>query len=383
MIRALRVTSTCVAASMLFAYWPSAALAQAPAPEPSRRPTAAHWWPGLSIGASVASVGTEGTPWDRYPFVGSIRVELSRLFVVEGEWTQPIRAHTFFDTGDIGLQTLNGQSGIYGRDTSTRDYELKMKSVAVLARSRMGRVSFLGGAGLGRFTSQVESVTTRTGCTGPWVVACQHGNEASSDDRTGTAVIVVGGIDVDVLPRVQAFMSGRIGGSMSAEEAAIAVGLRATLIPDPSRRGRTGKIAQSTPEIPGVRFGDQVWIEYENGTEERGTFLGASASEVTIRASGTVVSTPLAAIRTVATPDSVLKGVVVGMAAGAGVGLLVASYDEPRAIPASILIGGAVGAAIDALRSTRHVVYRKSTSVTLTPVVTPSVAQVGVSVAWR
>lgn len=383
MIPALRVTSTCVAASVLFVCWPLAVFAQAPAPEPPRRPSAASWLPGLSIGASVASVGTEGTPWDRHPFVGSIRVELSRLFVVEGEWTQPMHAHTFFDTGDVGLQALNGQSGIYGRDTSKQDYELGMKSVAMLARSRMGRVSFLGGAGLGRFTSHVETITTRTGCTGPWVPACQHGNDASSDDRTGTALIVVGGLDVDVLPHAQAFVSGRIGGSNGVEEAAIAVGVRATLIPDPSRRGRTGRIGQSTPEVPGVRSGDRVWIEYENGTEAKGTFLGASASEVTIRTSGTVVSTPLAAIRTVATPDSLRQGAVVGMAAGAGVGLLLASYDEPRTIPASILIGGAVGAAIDALRSKRHVVYRKSTSITVTPVVTPSVARVGVSVALR
>ncbi len=145
-----------------------------------------------------------------------------------------------------------------------------MNSVAVLARSRMGRVSFLGGAGLGRFTYEQSSTTSRTGCTGPWVVACQSGNRASSDDRTGTALIVVGGVDVDVLPRLQAFVSGRIGGSNGVEEAAVAVGVRTTLIPDPSRRGRTGKMAQSTPQIPGVRSGDQVWIEYENGTEERG-----------------------------------------------------------------------------------------------------------------
>ena len=383
MIRTLRALSTCLAVSVLFASWPSAVFAQTPAPEPPRRPSATSWLPGVSIGAGIANVGTEGTPWDRRPFVGSIRVELSRLFVVEAEWTQPMRAQTFFDTGDIGLSTLNGQSGIYGRATSEYHYELGMKSVVVLARSRMGRVSFLGGAGLGRFTSQVESISTRTGCTGPWVVACEGGNRASSYDQSGTALIVVGGIDVDVLPRVQAFVSGRIGGSNAVEEAAVALGVRATLIPDPSRRGRTGKIAQSTRQIPGVRSGDQVWIEYENGTEERGTFLGASASEVTIRTAGTVVSTPFAAIRTVATPDSLLNGAVVGMAAGAGMGLLLAYFDEPRTIPASILIGGAVGAAIDALRSKRHVVYRKSTSVTVTPVVTPSVARVGVNIAWR
>ena len=258
-----------------------------------------------------------------------------------------------------------------------------MKSVAVLARSRMGRVSFLGGAGLGRFTAKEESVSTRTGCTGPWVVACYSGPRTFTYNRSGTALIVVGGIDVDVLPRVQAFVSGRIGGSNAVEEAAIGVGVRTTLIPDPSRRGRPGKTARSTPEIPGVRTGDQVWIEYDNGTEVRGTFLGASASEVTIRTSGKVVSTPLQAIRTVAKRDSLIEGVLVGMGAGLGAGLYLAYFDEPRTIPASILIGGAVGAAIDALRSKRHVVYRKSKSVTVTPVVTPSVARMGVNVAWR
>ncbi len=117
MTTTLRVTSTCLVLSVLFACSPSAVLAQAPAPQPPKPPSAATWLPGVSIGAGVASVGTEGTPWDRQPFVASVRIELSRLFVVEGEWTQPMHAQTSFDSGDIGLQTLNGQSGIYGRAT--------------------------------------------------------------------------------------------------------------------------------------------------------------------------------------------------------------------------------------------------------------------------
>ena len=383
MIRALRLTSICVAAGVLLASWPATVSAQAPAPEPPRRSSVRNWLPGVSIGVGVASVGTEGTTWERQPFVGSIRVEFSRLFVVEAEWTQAMSAKSFYDSGDVGLATLNGQSGIYGRVTWRSDYRLGTKSVAVLARSRMGRVSFLGGAGLAQFASKSETVSTRTGCTGPWVVACYNGSRTSTYNRTGTGFIVVGGIDVDVLPRVQAFVSGRIGGSNGVEEAAIAAGVRTMLIPDPSRRGRMGKIAQSTPQIPDVRSGDRVWIEYEDGPEERGIFLGASASEVTIRTSGRVVSTPLTAIRTVAKPDSIIEGTLIGMAAGAGVGLYLAYFDDPRTIPASILIGGAVGAALDALRSKRHVVYRKSTSVTVTPVVTPSLARVGVNVAWR
>ena len=117
MIRALRVISIGVAAGVLAACWPSAVFAQAPAPEPPG-PSAARWLPGVSIGLGIASVGTERIPWDRQPLVGSIRLELSRLFVVEAEWTQPMRAQTSFDTGDVGLATLNGQTGIYGRGTS-------------------------------------------------------------------------------------------------------------------------------------------------------------------------------------------------------------------------------------------------------------------------
>jgi hypothetical protein len=358
-------------------------MAQVPAPEPARQSNATKWLPGISIGAGVATVGTERIPWDRQPFVGSIRIELSRLFVVEAEWTETMHAHTFHDTGDVGLATLNGQSGIYGRDTSSYDYGLGMTSIALLARSRMSRLSFLGGAGLGRFTHTQEGTFTRTGCTGPWVVACEGGNRTFTGNQTGTALIVVGGVDVDVLPRVQAFVSGRIGGSNAIEEAAVAAGVRMTLLPDSSRRGRPAKSAVSTARVPGVRSGDHVWIVHEDGKEESGTFLGASAWDVTIRTATTIVTTPFAAIRTIAKPDSLLEGVGFGMAVGLGAGLAMAYFDERRTIPAAVLIGGGVGALIDALHARRRVVYRKSTSVTVSPVLTPSVAKVGVNVAWR
>jgi len=382
MIPAIR-TSLGIAATVLCAAWPRTVAAQVPSPEPPRQVNATNWLPGISIGAGVATVGTERIPWDKHPFVTSARIELSRLFVVDAEWTQAMHAQTFYDSGDLGVSTLNGQSGIYGRATSKFEYDLGMTSIAVLARSRMGRLSFLGGAGLGRFTHTQEGTFTRTGCTGPWVVACADGNRVYTDGQTGTTLIVVGGIDVEVLPRVQAFVSGRIGGSNAIEESAIAVGVRTTLLPDPSRRGRPAKAAPSTGRIPGVRSGDQVWIVFEDGKEERGTFLGASASDVTIRAGTTVVTTPFASIKTVAKPDSLLQGLGVGMGSGLGVGLLLAYFDEPRTIPAAILIGGAVGAFIDALHAGRHVVYRKATSVTVSPVVTRSVAKVGVNVAWR
>jgi hypothetical protein len=313
-------------------------------------------------------------------------VELTRFLVVDVDWTQPLRALTVFDSGDLGLSTLNGQSGIYGRDRSEYHYKLGMTSVALLARSHLGRVSFLGGAGLGHYDLDTRSIRSRTGCTGPWVVACESpsSNGEFNFDRSGTALIVTGGIDVNVLPRVNAFVSGRIGGSNGPEEAAIAVGVRTALVPDRSRRARMDSAAaRSVSPFGNVRTGDKIWIVYDDDREDTGTLLDISQSHVTIRTAGKVITAPLAGVRTLAAPDSVLNGFLLGAAAGAGVGAYLMYFDEPRTMPAAILAGGAVGAFLDALFSTRRVVYRKATSVRVTPAVTPSSARVGVNIAWR
>jgi hypothetical protein len=176
----LAILTTGAAAAPVFA--------QATATEPPRR-SFSDYLPGLSVGVGIASVGTEGTPRWSMPVVTSVRVAPTRYFVIEAEWMQRTRGSTFFDTGDIGLMTLNGQTGIYGRQTRSGQYEMKFASLAVLARTEVGRASFLGGVGIGGFERKEDTAFTRTGCTGPWVVACADGNGEFHARQRGRALL--------------------------------------------------------------------------------------------------------------------------------------------------------------------------------------------------
>ena len=261
--------------------------AQAPGAEPPRR-SFADYLPGLSIGVGIASVGTEGTPRWSNPVVTSVRIAPTRYVVIDAEWMHRTRGSTFFDTGDIGVSTLNGQTGIYGRHTRASQYEMKFASLAVLARTEVGRASFLGGVGIGDFDRREDTVFTRTGCTGPWVVACASGNGEFQDRQRGRALVVRGSVETTVLPRLSVFVSGRIGGWNAVEEGALTAGVRADVLPYPRARLRQR-------------------------------------------------------------PDSLLEGLLIGLGAGAGAGLYIARYDEPRTLPASMLVGMAIGALIDLL----------------------------------
>jgi hypothetical protein len=351
---------------------------------PSPPPAEGGWRPGLTISGGIATVGTEGTPWTT-PAMASIRLELTRYLVVEGEWTAPLRAAEFRDTGDIGLQELNGRVGIYGREIRESNSELRTSAVNVLGRARAKRVSFLGGVGIGFFERSHRARSTRTGCTGPWVVACEQseGNLFEFDEH-GQTMIWVGGVDVNILPRVDAFVSGRVGGNNGFEEAALATGVRAALLPDRSRRRARGDRSTRAAARPlDAALGEHVWVTYDDGREEQGTLFSTSDSAVTLRASGRLVTSPLASIRSVETPDSVLNGFIWGAGVGAGVGLVLMSYDEPRTLPASVLIGGGLGSLLDAVMSRRRLVYTDRASLRIAPVVSPSAAALGMSLEWR
>ena len=95
------------------------------------------------------------------------------------------------------------------------------------------------------------------------------------------------------------------------------------------------------------------------------------------------MTSPLASIRSIETPDSVLNGFIWGAGVGAGVGLVLASYDEPRTLPAAVLIGGGLGALLDAVMSRRRLVYTDRPSLRIAPVVSPSAAALGMSLEWH
>ena len=353
-------------------------------PIPSPPAAAEGWRPGITISGGIATVGTEGTPWTT-PFMASIRLELTRYLVVEGEWTAPLRASQFRDTGDIGLQELNGRVGIYGREISESSSELRTSAVNVLGRARAKRVSFLGGVGIGYFERSHRARSTRTGCTGPWMVACEQSEGNSFEfDQHGQTMIWVGGVDVNVLPRVDAFVSGRVGGNNGLEEGALATGVRVALLPDRSRRRARGDRSTRPAARPlDAALGEHVWVTYDDGREEQGTLFYTSDSAVTLRASGRLVTSPLASIRSVETPDSVLNGFIWGAGVGAGVGLVLIHYDEPRTLPASVLIGGGLGSLLDAILSRRRLVYTDGPSLRIAPFVSPSAAALGMSLEWR
>ena len=189
---------------------------------------------------------------------------------------------------------------------------------------------------------------------------------------------MLGGIDVMLHPRAAAFISGRIGGWNAIEEAAISAGIRAALVPDRAHRAGTSGSA-----LKGTASGEKIWIVRDDGMEVTGTLVGASASEITLRTGGRIASTPMSSIRRIYAPDSPIEGAVIGGLSGLGAGLLLAYYDEPRTVPASILIGAGVGAVLDALGSKRRLVYMNTSAVALAPVITRQGAGLGMNIIWR
>jgi hypothetical protein len=187
-------------------------------------------------------------------------------------------------------------------------------------------------------------------------------------------------VDVSILPQVDGFVSGRIGGSNAGEEAAITAGVRMTVVPDRNRRGRDARALRQNTDLDGVSLGDRVLIESDAGPEVGGTLVAASASEVTIRSAGRVLSLPMSSIRAIRGPDSLANGLVIGMLAGAGLGAYLMHFDEPRTMPAAILLGGATGAFIDSLFPGRRLIYFRSRAVRIAPVVTAKT--VGLHVGW-
>ena len=341
------------------------------------------WMPGVSLGAGFASFGTESRPrWSPAPIVGSLRIALARFLVVEAEWMQPMRGREYREISEFTPSMLNGQPGVYGLDIYDDRQRLSMNSVYVMARSRMGRVSFTGGVGVGKYSLERHTIRTRTGCQGAWLVYCagQFANGEFDFSQRGKALLVAGGVDVSLLQHVEGFVAGRIGGSNAGEEAALTTGLRMTVVPDRNRRGSDARALRQNTDLVGVSLGDRILIESDGEREIGGTLVAASRSEVTIRSAGRVISLPMSSIRTIRGPDSLANGLVIGMLGGVGVGAYLMYFDEPRTMPAAILLGGATGAFIDSLFPGRRLVYFRRTAVKIAPSVTPKT--VGLNVVW-
>ena len=355
------------------------ARAQTGSSPPGGGPT---WLPGISVGAGFTGVGTQSQQ-SFESFAGSVRVELLRHLFIEGEWTSPAHASEYFETGDVDVRPLNGQLGIDGRETRNTQYDLRMAAVNVVGKASSRGVSGYGGIGIGGFDSSTVWTRTRTGCTGPWVIACEHGNGETSTSDSGHALLLVGGLDVNVLPRVDLSVSGRLGGSRALEESALTIGVRTTLVPDRRLRGLPAGRVEATDALD-VRRGEDVWITHGDGTEDHGTLVSSSAGVITVRAKSRIVSVPVASLRSVETPDSIASGMLWGAAVGVGAGVFLRGYANKRALPASVLIGAGLGAVFDGLTPGRRIRYAASspTEVRLVPAVSAGVAALGLRVAW-
>jgi hypothetical protein len=146
-----------------------------------------------------------------------------------------------------------------------------------------------------------------------------------------------------------------------------------------------------------VKPGDDVRVIDRAGEEVRGAVAELSSSSLAIMVAGKrrrFAETDIDAIRA-RRADSLANGAKWGLATGAGFGLLAgisyaAEYEDSyAAIPVFGLIygglGAAVGAGIDALISSDHVIFARdgsSAKVTVRPILMPGRAGVRASVAF-
>lgn len=294
----------------------------------------------VSVGVGGLAVGGESR--EHAPLVASARVAIVPRVVVETEWQSRTRFYEFFDSGRVGLATLNGQLGEYGH--TTRSWEIDRQSIAVnfLVRSRGSRVAGFGGVGVTAVRSTDRHTGTWTGCTGPWIAHCSSGNYDRSYSRTHVAPQWLGGLDVDVSRRLQVYAGGRLTASTNAAvfEAGVTGGLRLVL-------------------LPGRQDGPRVWATLLDGTERTGTLVSALPDSITLRtAVEDLVVVPTASIRLMEKPDSTLDGAMWGLLFGAlaGWGLSDGQKMSVRSVPGLTLAGVGIGIVIDELIVGRKVV---------------------------
>ncbi len=294
-----------------------------------------------TVSVGVGGVALGGESREHAPLVTLARVAILPRVVVETEWLSRTRFQDFFDSGRVGLATLNGQLGEYGH--TTRSWEILRESIAVnvLVRSRTSRVAGFGGVGVTAVRSTDRQIGTWTGCTGPWIAHCSSGNYDRSYSRTGVAPQYLGGLDVDVSRRFQVYAGGRLTASSNAAafEAGVTGGLRLVL-------------------LPGRQDGPKVWATLTDGTERTGTLVSSLPESITLRTAVENLVVPTASIRLMEKPDSTLEGAMWGLLFGAlaGWGLSDGDKMSTRSVPGLALAGVGIGIVIDDLIEGRRVI---------------------------
>ena len=287
----------------------------------------------VSIGQAAVTSDSLG---GHAPQILSARVAILPGIVVEAEWSSQSRFFEQIDSGPSRVLMLNNQFGEYGRSIRTGEEFRESVAVNVLGRRRAGRVSMLGGAGVVQVRTQTRQTSRWAGCTGPWVPHCFSGNYDVTANDERTVPQFVGGVDFGVNSWLQLYGSGQIIAGRNAFEPSLVGGARLVL----------------PRELPAQA---RVWVTLADGTERRGTLIEATDDRLTLRAADREDRLSRSQVRFVETTDSLVDGVLYGIAVATAAAWATGVLDADRGVPAFMVAGVGIGGLIDSLVSGRRV----------------------------
>ena len=344
----------------------------------------------LLVDLPRAVAGTTGVGFRmamRPGLVGSVRVPIGRIAIVEGELSR-LSGHgghtfTFPEYALTGTPTKFVSDSTFSVDESR---ETIMVGANVLLRVGTPRVStfFGGGPTLRRTTGSLD---THLACK-PRIPGGCDGRPNVEGHKRGTTVSpgiqLVYGLDVALAPRLAAFAAVRLtslGGTTFDNGAVagfgVASGVRVAI--------RRPAPLQTLPEIR---------VTGIDGTKRTGRFVSLTSTDVVLRQQGADLRVPLTDVRRVETvAHPVRNGGLLGLVGGGLLGVAIASsyHDDGRGVIPCFLsgigfgVGLAIGKTVSAATAGGRVLYRAptgSSGVRIAPIVAPNGVGVGVGMHW-
>jgi hypothetical protein len=313
--------------------------------------------PRLTVGVGAGTAWGEGGPTTLL----SIQLPVARHLAVEGEATR--RSYEFGND----ITTLGGN---------------------LLFTVPSSRVSTFVGGGLGVHRTTAQPVSFPIVCAPPDSHACRL---LVSGHDSGIVGQAVGGVEIGVMSRLNAFTTVRVG-TAPEEGIRMFAGMRAALLmrdaaPRESARPPRADLA-----------GREIRVMFADGRKQTGRFVALSDTEVTFvatREKTQATILPLAGVRKV---ETVSHHARTGAIVGAGVGgvLLAIGYVgdcadcEDRRVgfffpPIFAGVGAALGGMINVATANRHALYQASAatgSVSIAPIFSPRHQGVALIKRW-